>query len=107
MQRLADNRDVPETRRGTVPKNIHKLKENDQVTFYSHPTASTKEPEEREFVVDSRASTHMVQQERLLTLLSWRTMRTSRSPDDGDDGQRRGANKRRSHGIRQRIGTKS
>ena len=24
--------------------------------------------------------------------------------DDGDDGQRRGANKRRSHGFRQRIG---
>ena len=29
------------------------------------------------------------------------TMRTS---DDGDDGQRRGANKRRSHGICQAIG---
>ena len=31
------------------------------------------------------------------------TMRIEES-DDGDDGQRRGANKRRSHGIRQAIG---
>ena len=47
-------------------KNIHKLREKDKATFYSPaeewalPAASTKEPEEREFVVDSRAGMHMV-----------------------------------------------
>ena len=48
-------------------KNIYKLKNSDKATFYipgevkgmSTPRAS-KRPEEREFVVDSRASTHMM-----------------------------------------------
>ena len=59
MKRLKDNRDVPEARLGTFAGNIYKLKEKDQVTFYSPteewvlPAESTKEPEEREFVVDS------------------------------------------------------
>ena len=44
-------------------KNINKLKEKDKAAFYSPaeewvlPAASTKEAEEREFVVDSGAST--------------------------------------------------
>ena len=49
-----------------LAQNICKLKEKDQVTFYS-PTeewvltaASAKEPEERNFVVDSGAGMHMV-----------------------------------------------
>ena len=59
-----------------------------------------KEPEEREFVVDSAASVHIVSK-RDLNSAELETMRTSRSPNDGDDGQRRGANKRRSDGKRQ------
>ena len=44
-----------------LAKNIYKLKDNDKATFNSPaeewvlPAASTKEPEEREFVVDSGA----------------------------------------------------
>ena len=46
-------------------KNIYELKEDDKATFYAPveewvlPVASTKEPEEREFV-DSGASMHTV-----------------------------------------------
>ena len=50
-----------------LAKNLYKLKENDKATFllgprknmYS-PAASTKEPEERQFTVDSGAGMHMV-----------------------------------------------
>ena len=53
-----------------LAKNIFKLKEKYKGTFTSHaeewvlPAASTKEPEEREFVVDSGARMHMIKQER-------------------------------------------
>ena len=66
-------------------KNIYKLKEKDKATFYSPaedwvlPPASTKEPEEMEFVEDSRASMHMVSK-RDLNSAELETMRTSRSP---------------------------
>ena len=49
-----------------LAKNIHKLEENDKAAFYSPsvelvlPVASTKDLEEREFVVDSKAGMHMV-----------------------------------------------
>ena len=49
-----------------LAKYIDKLKNKDKATFYSPAeewvlqAASTKEPEEREFVVDSGASVHMV-----------------------------------------------
>ena len=83
-------------------KNIYKLKENEKATFYSPaeewvlPAASTKEPEERKFVVDSRASMHMVSK-RDLNSAELETMRTSRSPTTVM------TTKRRSHGICQRI----
>ena len=54
-----------------LAKNIYKLKEKDQVTFYSPaeervlPAASTKEPEERKCVVDSGASVRLVSEKRL------------------------------------------
>ena len=70
---------------GKFPKNIYKLNENDKATFFSPaeewvlPAASTKEPEEREFVVDSGASMHMVNK-RDLNSAELETMRTSRSP---------------------------
>ena len=68
-----------------LAKNIYKLKENHKTTFYSPAeewilsAASTKEPEEREFVVDSKASMHMVSK-RYLNSAELETMRTSRSP---------------------------
>ena len=66
-------------------KNKNKLKEKDQVKFYSPaeewvlPDASTKEPEEREFMVDSRARMHTVSK-RDLNSAELETMRTSSSP---------------------------
>ena len=57
-----------------LAKNIHKLKEKDKTTFYSTaeewevPAASTNEPEERQFVVDSGARSA----KKTLALLSWR-----------------------------------
>ena len=71
---------MPEARLGTLLKYIYKLKEKDKAAFYFRaeewvlPAASTEEPEEREFVVDSGASMHMVSKE------DRKTMRTSRSP---------------------------
>ena len=64
---------------------MYKLKENDKAAFYSPaeewvlPAASKKEPEEREFVVDSGASMHMVSKKDLNSA-ELETMRTSRSP---------------------------
>ena len=65
--------------------NIYKLKENDETTSHSPaekwvlPAASIKELEEREFVVDSGATMHMVSEEDL-NFAELETMRTSRSP---------------------------
>ena len=84
-ERLKDNSDAPEARRGTLPKNFTSSKRKDKATFYSPaedwvlPVASTKEPEERVFVVDSGASMHMVS-EKDLNSAELETMRTSRSP---------------------------
>ena len=66
-----------------LAKNIYKLKANDKATFFSPakwvlPGASARESEEREFVVDSRASMHMVSEKDLNTA-ELETMRTSRS----------------------------
>ena len=85
MKRLKDNSDVPEARLGTLPKNTYKLKDKDQVTFYSPaeewvlPAVSTKEPEEREFVVDSGACMRVVNKKDLNSA-DLETMMTSRSP---------------------------
>ena len=48
-----------------LPKNVFKLKEHEKAAFFSSPEnrchlASTLKPEEREFVVDSGASMHMI-----------------------------------------------
>ena len=48
-----------------LAKNVLKLKEHERATFFSSPEnrclpASTLKPEEREFVVDSGASMHMI-----------------------------------------------
>ena len=65
------------------------------------PAASTKELGER--VVDSRASLRMVSKKDLNSA-EFETMRDIKKSDDGDDGQRRGANKRRSDSVCQTIG---
>ena len=68
-----------------LAKHIYKLKANDKATFFSPaekwvlPSASAREPEEREFVVDSGVSMHMVS-EKDLNPAELETMRTSRSP---------------------------
>ena len=66
-------------------KNTYKLKEKDKAAIcfpaeeWVLPAASTKEPEEREFVVDSGASMHMVS-EKDLNSAELEIMRASRSP---------------------------
>ena len=68
-----------------LAKNTYKLKEIDRAAFYFPaeewvlPAASTKELEEREFVVDSGASMHVVCKKDLNSA-ELETMRTSRSP---------------------------
>ena len=68
-----------------LAKNMYKLKEKEKATFYSPaeewvlPAASTQEPEEREFVVDSGASMHMVSK-RDLNSAEFQTMRISKNP---------------------------
>ena len=85
-------------------KNIYKLKENDKATFFSPveewvlPAASTKEPEKREFPVDSGASMHVVSVKDL-NFAEFGDHEDIKKSDNGDDGQRRGANKRRSDSI--------
>ena len=82
-----------------LSKNIYQLNENDKATFYLPAeewvllAASTKEPEEKEFVVDSRASMHMVRK-REINSAEFGDHEDIEESDDGDDGQRRGANQR-------------
>ena len=81
-----------------LARNIYKLKERDEAAFYFTAEewvlldASTKEPEEREFVVDSGASMHMVRKKDLNSA-ELETMRTSRNPTtvmtDNDEVQTR------------------
>ena len=67
------------------------------------PAASIKESEEREFVVDSGAGMHVVSKKRP-ELCCVGDDEDIKESDDGDDGQRRSANKKRSNGVCQRIG---
>ena len=69
-----------------LAKNIFKLKQKEnKATLWSRaeewvlPVAETKEPEERQFVVDAGASMHMVSKKDLNSA-DLETMRTSRSP---------------------------
>ena len=105
MKRLNDS-DVPEARLAILLKTESKVKEKEKTTSYSPAeewvlaAASTEEPEEREFVVDSGASWSV---RKTLTLLRW-TMRTSRSPTTVMTAERRGAHQRRSDSKCQAIG---
>ena len=68
-----------------LAKNIIKLKEKDKTAFFSPSgnrcllAPSTLEPEEREFVVDSGASMHMISKKDLNSA-GLKTLTTSRSP---------------------------
>ena len=68
-----------------LAKNILKLKEKDKTTFFSPsenrcmPAPSTLKPEEREFVVDSGASLHMISKKDLNSA-ELKTVTTSISP---------------------------
>ena len=60
---------MPAKQRGSWPK-VLKLKEHERAAFFSSPEnrclpASTLKPEEREFVVDSGASVHMISKKEL------------------------------------------
>ena len=65
-ERLQHKSDVPAEMRGELARKIDKLKKEDKATFHSLSeewfvlAASTIDPEEREFVVDSGASMHVV-----------------------------------------------
>ena len=89
MKRLNDSSDVPEARLGILPKTCTSSKKKTR----QHSTRSillsrggmgtaaksAKEPEEREFVVDSGASMHMVCKKDLNSA-ELEPMRTPRSP---------------------------
>ena len=67
-----------------LAKNVLKLKEHQRATFFSSPEnrclpASTLKPEEREFVVDSGASMHMISKKDVNSA-EMETVTTSRSP---------------------------
>ena len=68
-----------------LAKKIFELKMEDNATFYSpseeliKPAASTIKPEDREFVVDSGASMHMVSKKDL-NEAELETVRTSKNP---------------------------
>ena len=76
---------VPQAMKINLVINVYKIKEKDKATFFSTleewvlPAASTKEPEEREFVVDSGASMHMISKKDLNSA-ELETKRMSRSP---------------------------
>ena len=62
---MASKSDVPAKQRGKLAKSVLKLKEHQRAAFFSPSEnwclpASTFQPEEREFVVDSGASMHMI-----------------------------------------------
>ena len=82
MKRLNESSDVPEARLGIMPRTYTSSKKKTRFYFPAEewvlPAASTKEPEEREFVVDSGASVHMVS-EKDLNSAELETIRT-RSP---------------------------
>ena len=75
---------MPAKQRGSWPKNVLKLKEHERATFFSPSEnrslpASTIKAEEREFVVDSSASMHMISRKDLNSA-ELETVTTSRSP---------------------------
>ena len=85
MKRLKDKGDVPEARLGILPnistnsKRTTRLHSSRRQKKWVLPSASARELEEREFVVDSGASVHMAS-EKDLNSAELETLRTSRRP---------------------------
>ena len=84
MKRLRQQR-CARSKAWNLAKNIYKFKEKDKAAFHSPaeewvlPAASTKEPEEREFVVDSGVSMHVVSKRDLVSA-ELEAMRISKNP---------------------------
>ena len=76
-----------------LAKNIIKLKEKDKTAFFSPsenrclPATSTPEPEEREFVVDSGASMHMINCKKDLNSAELKTLTNVEKSYDGHNSQ--------------------
>ena len=87
-----------------LAKNVYKLKETFSPSDeWSLPAASTIKPEEREFVVDSGTSMHMVSRKDLNSA-RLETVKVCKNPTTVAYSQRRGAHKRRGNSVCQRIG---
>ena len=92
-----------------LAKNIFKLKENDKATFYSPAknlsnAGYVNKRTGRKRVCGRFRSECAYGQQTRPQLCCVGDHEDIKKSDDGDDGQRRGANKRRSDGICQRIG---
>ena len=84
MKRLKDSSDAPEASLGILPKPHTNSKKKSRLHStvrggMGTPGCVNKDAEEREFVVDSGASVHMVSKTDLNSA-ELETMRTSRSP---------------------------
>ena len=96
----------PAKQRGTWRKFIYKLKNKDKATFYSPvklkaPILISKFPEEREFMVDSGASMHMLSKG-IQAQMKWVLCEDPGPLHNGGNSQWRSANKRGSTSIRSR-----
>ena len=79
MKRLNDSSDVPEARLGILLKTYTSSKKKTRLySTFPRRNGSTKGQEEREFVVDSEASMHMVSKKDLNSA-ELETMRISRN----------------------------
>ena len=80
MKRLKDNSDAPKARHGTLPKTYTSSKRTTKLhSTRPRTAASTKELEEREFVVDFGASMHTVSKKDLISA-ELETVKVSKSP---------------------------
>ena len=75
----------PQSRVGKMGKSFLKLKEKDKATFFSPevwclPAPSSTKPQEREFVVDSGASMHMLSRKDQDSAGTLESIRVSRKP---------------------------
>ena len=92
-----------------LAKHILQLKEKDETAFFSLsekrclPAPSNLKPEEREFVVDSGASMHMISKKDLNSA-ELETVTTSRSPMTVVTANGEVQTERRGHSLCQRIG---
>ena len=92
-----------------LAKNVLKLKEQERATFFSPSEnrclpASTRKPEEREFVVDSGASMHMISKKDLHCKAEMDTLTKSCSPAIVITANGEVQTHEAGNGVRQRIG---